>query len=751
MRKKVTPRDIIVYTLCLSIIFLVLVDSTYKLVFIKYDFWPMAGIITGIILYVTLVHRVKFAWISAVLLFLLPRPLYIIGFFKTFFRGLRVFVESVIENQTVVQGYFNYFNNIVFIVLPILIIIFYIIVVVKKQTIVLLIFGGAVISLYFYIGLNNLLLNCNLFLIAGFVLYSYNNYSALWNRWDRQRVVIGRGYFPRVIVTNLVLVILVCLASNISPVNRAPLSLGWFQSEILDRFNNLGTLNDGTLSDSAYKSKFSLSYTGYQQNARRLGGPIKYDYSLALRIKSRDDIGGMHLRGTIKDLYNGYIWDKSENKTTKITGEIKTGDHANEYKLKEMEIIHEGVRTTTAFNALYPYMLTNSYKYGFMDSDLEIFNPRVIREGKGYSVKIKEFEVNQKALLAKGSYDSSGYDSYLKKYLELPRGIPQRVYDLAEEISDEYTNPYMKASAIENYLKTNFPYRRDTEILPEGRDFVDYFLFDERKGSCSYYASALAVMARMVDIPSRYVEGFVVPYSVNNEGYREVLNADAHAWVELYFEGTGWLTFDPTPGGESSAYQFPQEIENNETTSPENNEGNDNENIGGEDRDRTERTPEDIERSQGSARRRITWKQITGYGAIGILGLGMLLFIASVIAYISINRLIHKNKRIVELSKSRMLLYGKLTYIPYKGGETLREFLKLLSSKLEVKLDDYILIYERNLYAKHKITAEEKKEITSIMLNTRKKVIEHVGRARFYYREYIDTVLFYIRNIKKGK
>lgn len=751
MRKKVTPRDIIVYILCLSVIFLVLVDSTYKLVYIKYNFWLMAGIIAGILVYITLIHRVKFAWISAVLLFLVPRPLFIVGFFKTFIKDLRGFVGSVIENQSIVQGYFNYFNNIVFIVLPILIIIFYIIVVVKKQTIPLMIFGGALISLYFYIGLKNLLLNCNIFLIVSFVLYSYNNFSALWNRWDKQRVVIGRGYFLRVIGTNLVLVLLVCLASNIAPINRAPISLGWFESEILNGLENLGTIDDRILSDSAYKSKFSLSYTGYQKNARRLGGPIEYDYSLALRIKSGDDIGGLHLRGTVKDMYNGYMWDKSDNKTTKIKGEIKTEDYTNEYKLKEMEIIHEGVRTTTAFNALYPYMLSNSYKYGFMDSDFEIFNPGVIRQGRGYSVKIKEFTMNQKALLAKGSYRDAGNDNSFKKYLELPNEIPARVYDLAEEITDEYTNPYMKASAIEHYLKTKYPYRRDTKVLPEGRDFVDYFLFDEEKGSCSYYASALAVMARMVDIPSRYVEGFVVPYSVNNEGYREVLNADAHAWVELYFEGAGWITFDPTPGGESSAYQFPQDIENNDTTSPEDTEGNNNTNAGGEEEDRTERTPEDIRNSAGNIRRKITWKQAAGYGAIGILSLGALLFIASVIGYILINKLIHRNKRIVQLSKSRMLLYGKLTYVSSNAGETLREYWQLLASKLQVDLDKYILIYEKNLYAKHKITREEKKEIIGTMLNTRKKVMEHVGKARFYYREYIDTLLFYIRNIKKGK
>lgn len=751
MKKKVTPRDIIVYTLCISTILMVLVDSTYKLVYVKYNFWLMTGIVTGLLLYIFFIHRVKYAWISTVLLFLVPKPLYIIGFFKTFFSDLKGFIDSVVQNQYIMEKYFSYFNNIVFIVLPILIIILYIIVAVKKQAVVLIILGGALISTYYYIGLDNLLLNCNIFLIASFILYSYNNYSIMWRKWDYQRVKIEKGYYLRIIGTNLLLVLLVCFTINILPTNRAPLSLNWFQNEILDRFENLQIIEDESLSESAYESKFSLSYTGYQQDSRRLGGPIEYDYSLALRVRSKDDIGGMHLRGTIKDLYNGFMWDKSDTNTTKIKDEVQIKEYDLDFKLKEMEIIHEGIRTTTAFNALYPYMLTNTYKYGFIDSDLETYNPRVIRSGRGYSVKFKEYKTDQETLLAKGPDKIGEYGSAYEKYLKLPNGIPSRVYDLADEITDKYSSPYMKASAIENYLKTNYPYSRDTSILPEGRDFVDYFLFDEQKGSCSYYATALAVMARMVDIPARYVEGFVVPYSQGSDGYREVLNADAHAWVELYFEGVGWVTFDPTPGGNSSAYQFPEDNENNNDTSSENVGGNDNSSIDGDDRNPDERDPEDMEGLAGSAGRKTSWKGILPYVFLGILGFGILLFAASILAYILLNLFIQRNKRIIQLSRNKMLLYGKMTYIPSTGGETLREYLQLLASRLQVNLDNYILIYEKALYAKHSITPEEQTEILNTMLSVKEKVMERVGKVRFYSSDYINTFQFYIRNMKKGK
>lgn len=751
MKRKVTPRDVIIYTLCISTIFLTLIDSTYKLVNIKYNFWLMAGVVTGIILYVFIIHNIKFAWISILLLFLVPKPLYIIRFFKYFISNLNGFIESVIKNQYIEEKYFSYFNNIVFIVIPLLILIFYIIVIVKKQAVVLIVFGGTLISIYYFIGLDNLFANCNIFLILSFILYSYNNYSIMWNKWDYNNIKIGKGYFLKVIAINILLVLLVNLSIRALPIDREPLSLNWFETNIFNKFQNILGREDAALSATAYESKFSLSYTGYQQDARRLGGPITNNYSQALRVRSKDDIGGVHLRGTIKDLYNGFIWDKSDNKTLKFQDKLEVKEYNMEYQLREIEVVHEGIKTTTAFNVLYPFQLINSWKYAFIDSDLEIFNPKVVRIGKSYSIKYKQYNINQDTIIDRGPDKIGKYDATYNKYLKLPNAIPSRVYDLTNEITDKYKSPYMKASAIEKYLKTNFPYSKDTSILPEGRDFVDYFIFDEKKGSCSYYATALAVMARIADIPSRYIEGFVVPYNQESDGYREILNSDAHAWVELYFEGVGWVTFDPTPGNSSSAYQFPQNSENSSQTPTENTGINNNPSADEDVRNQNEKNPNEIDGAVGNVKTETSWTDIVSYLFLGILGFGILLFLASLIAYVLVNIFIRKNKRIIDFSKHKMILYGNLTYIPYAGGETLREYLEILSEKLQMKLDDYILVHEKALYAKHSISLEEQKEIINTMLKARKKVIKYSGRMRFYSFDYINTLQFYIRNNKKSK
>jgi hypothetical protein len=258
-------------------------------------------------------------------------------------------------------------------------------------------------------------------------------------------------------------------------------------------------------------------------------------------------------------------------------------------------------------------------------------------------------------------------------------------------------------------------------------------------------------MARIADIPSRYIEGFVVPYNQESDGYREILNSDAHAWVELYFEGVGWVTFDPTPGNSSSAYQFPQNSENSIQTPTENTGINNNPSADEDVRNQNEKNPKEIDGAVGNVKTETSWTDIVSYLFLGILGFGILLFLVSLIAYVLINIFIRKNKRIIDFSKHKMILYGNLTYIPYAGGETLREYLEVLSEKLQMNLDDYILVHEKALYAKHSISLEEQKEIINTMLEARKKVIKYSGRMRFYFSDYINTLQFYIGNSKRSR
>lgn len=138
-------------------------------------------------------------------------------------------------------------------------------------------------------------------------------------------------------------------------------------------------------------------------------------------------------------------------------------------------------------------------------------------------------------------------DEMRRLYTQLPENLPERVVNLAREITYGYTNTYSKVKSLERFLRENFRYTLNpSEPLPDW-DFVDYFLYEGREGYCSYFASALCVMTRAVGIPARYVEGFLPPAKSVTERSYTVTNQNAHAWVEVYLEGAGWITFEPTP------------------------------------------------------------------------------------------------------------------------------------------------------------------------------------------------------------
>lgn len=141
---------------------------------------------------------------------------------------------------------------------------------------------------------------------------------------------------------------------------------------------------------------------------------------------------------------------------------------------------------------------------------------------------------------------ATNYPAALRPYLELPDELPARVFDLALNLTVDQPTPYDRAAVLEAYLR-QFPYSREVPAPPEGRDAVDYFLFDLKTGYCDYYASALVVMARAAGLPARLVLGYTQGVYDPLRGHFVVRAAQAHAWVEVYFPDIGWVEFEPTP------------------------------------------------------------------------------------------------------------------------------------------------------------------------------------------------------------
>ena len=126
------------------------------------------------------------------------------------------------------------------------------------------------------------------------------------------------------------------------------------------------------------------------------------------------------------------------------------------------------------------------------------------------------------------------------------------VYRLASRLTEGARTPYAAVRAVERHLRQSYDYSPN---VPQHTYPLPAFLFDDQSGYCQHFAGTMALMLRMVGIPSRVVSGFA-PGSFDQErGVYEVRDTDAHAWVEVYFRGIGWVTFDPTPAAAPAASQ----------------------------------------------------------------------------------------------------------------------------------------------------------------------------------------------------
>jgi hypothetical protein len=136
------------------------------------------------------------------------------------------------------------------------------------------------------------------------------------------------------------------------------------------------------------------------------------------------------------------------------------------------------------------------------------------------------------------------------EFRELPDGLPQIVEDLAFGVTADATTRFDKAVALQNWFRTEFKYSLENGPRGNGVDELEAFLSPGgRVGYCEQFAASMAVMARVLGIPARMAVGFLEPKPINERaGVWEYSARDLHAWPELYFDGYGWVMFEPTPG-----------------------------------------------------------------------------------------------------------------------------------------------------------------------------------------------------------
>jgi protein-glutamine gamma-glutamyltransferase len=305
---------------------------------------------------------------------------------------------------------------------------------------------------------------------------------------------------------------------------------------------------------SAYTPTSDVS-TGFTDRLQ-LGriGQIQQSSAVVMHIEILNDSQGAYdlkLRGVALNNFDGRVWSSSFEQTPlHLSGDGSyllappdpLGVSAS-HRLIRYRVLMEPIGTNVFFLAEKPRSVTGNYHPVTIDNGGAVYNLDIDHPTNRYDAVSELPELDLDILRE----TPNSLPRSAEQYLKLPP-LDIRIPQLAGQITTSSASNYDKALAIEQYLRAHYSYTLQLpRIMP--RDPLANFLFERKQGHCEYFASSMAVMLRTLGIPSRLVSGFRSGEYNDLTGQYVVRASNAHSWVEAYFPGAGWISFDPTPGG----------------------------------------------------------------------------------------------------------------------------------------------------------------------------------------------------------
>ncbi|SFS87166.1 transglutaminase domain-containing protein [Paenibacillus sp. BC26] len=321
--------------------------------------------------------------------------------------------------------------------------------------------------------------------------------------------------------------------------------------------------------------------SGYSRDDNELGNGFEFDYTPVMTVTTTKR---SYWRGETKSLYSGKGWTEAPlEKKEKALGSIESKQVLKPNGIADTtktEVVDQTV--TMLKKEKYPVLFgagpissvvavngknTSLPKLSWMSDSWELRLP------KGGTGGYPESYIIQSSIpILDVAAMKTGAPAALSKdidpmYLQLPDTLPERVKQLAQNITSTAATPYDKVNLLVSYLQATYSYTNTPDLSKRvSDDFVDSFLFEVREGYCDYFSTSLAVMSRTLGIPARWVKGYSpgskpvdpdmqrlqgmtgIEPEESDAGTYTVRNADAHSWVEIYFNGYGWLPFEATSG-----------------------------------------------------------------------------------------------------------------------------------------------------------------------------------------------------------
>ncbi len=319
-----------------------------------------------------------------------------------------------------------------------------------------------------------------------------------------------------------------------------------------------------------------LGYTG-RVNLQLIGN-ITFTGKTVLRVKSSGPEGD-YLKGFVGSIYTGHSWDclpaKEYEKLDTILGQWRVQNFSSHFN----KLLGRNAKT---YDLTVQNMQRNSLRvyapYGLLSGPEELPGIKFIHDGflksgnalfglSEYNMKSTTLQIDawkmSKSMINAFNKEQRPFihaameykDFVYSHYTQLPEALDERLSQYLHEHNlniKNYTNPNAFANAVITHVKNENSYTLSPGMTPEGRDFVEYFLFENHKGYCVHFASATAALLRSAGVPARYVEGYAVSPD-DFEGHDEwasIPDSRSHAWVEIYLSAVGWVPVEATPSAD---------------------------------------------------------------------------------------------------------------------------------------------------------------------------------------------------------
>ena len=314
------------------------------------------------------------------------------------------------------------------------------------------------------------------------------------------------------------------------------------------------------------QSRPGITMAGFNDNIELDDhGVVRDNETVVMRVIFPDlgreaSIEQRHWRGLSYDYFDGSKWSRTEDigpqylpddeGRVRVWGKFR---HLPDESFTMQEIYLEPIEWDVLFGLHYVVELQLADSLG--EENLELFGRRVRVDPSGdmhltmpnefglrYMVKSYVPPPIDPATVPTGKQRAH---AYFDPYLQLPADLSPDIVELANEITAGAQNELEKAILVERYLRENYAYT--TDLPKRSDDPLHDFLFEQKIGHCEFFSTAMAILLRAVDVPTRNVNGFLGGDWNQFGNYYSVREGDAHSWVEVYIRRHGWIEFDPTP------------------------------------------------------------------------------------------------------------------------------------------------------------------------------------------------------------